>query len=737
MKILHLIRGGDSGGAKTHLFTLLDELTKYIDCEVVCLIPGIFYREILEKDIKTVLFEQKNRFDLSVLKKIEKLIEEDEIDILHVHGAMANFIAQFLKKRIKIPIVTTMHSDYLLDFDTFFKKIVFTSLNAWSLRRIDYFIAVSDRFKDMLTERGFRPNSIYTVYNGMEFSNVPQTVADKKDFAKKYGIKQEENAIYIGIAARFDSVKGVDIFIDGAAKLYKENKNVRFVIAGDGDQREQLLALSKELGLEKVIYFIGFIDDIYSFFNFIDINCLTSLCESFPYSMLEGAAMKRPMVASDVGGISSLVIDGETGYLFNAGDSSDFAAKLKMLCENQQKRTQMGENIYKRATTVFSAQNFAKTHIGIYDNILKDFNDPKRYDFVISGYYGYSNSGDDALLLAMVTELKRQKNDVRIAVFSAKPEQTKKDYKVDAYNRFNPFRVYKCIKSSRVLLSGGGSLIQDETSSKSLWYYAAILKLAKRFGLKVMQIANGIGPVRKKRNRRLASKVINSCVDEITLREMRSLKELQNMDIHVNTTVTSDPAMILEGSDQSEVKRIFEDEGIACKHYACIAMRDWKYNPDDFEKKIALAADYIYEKYNLGIVFIPMQYPADIAISERIMACMKNPSAIVRKKISIENVIGIIRESKLVLSMRLHTLIYGVSMNVPVVAVKYDPKVDGFMEYLRQTRYVDVGGIDMTALKLYIDEALANGKNCETEELCGQMRLKARENIQIAMKLLS
>ena len=79
MKVLHLIRGGDKGGAKTHLFTLLDELKKYIDCKVVCLIPGVFYQEILEKDIETVLIEQKNRFDLSVVKKIEKLIEDDKV----------------------------------------------------------------------------------------------------------------------------------------------------------------------------------------------------------------------------------------------------------------------------------------------------------------------------------------------------------------------------------------------------------------------------------------------------------------------------------------------------------------------------------------------------------------------------------------------------------------------------------------------------------------------------------
>ncbi len=734
MKVLHLIRGGDKGGAKTHLFILLDELKKYIDCKVVCLIPGVFYQEILKKDIETVLVEQKKRFDLSVVKKIEKIIEEEHFDILHVHGAMANFIAQFLKKRINIPIVTTMHSDYLLDFDAFLKKIIFTNLNKWSLKKIDYFIAVSDGFKDMLIERNFRPNSIYTVYNGMEFNNVPKEITPKEVFRENFGIKKEDGVIYIGIVARFDAVKGVDIFLKGAKKLYDKNKNVRFLIAGDGDQGDELKVLAKDLGIYDVTYFLGFVHDIYGFLNFIDINCLTSLCESFPYSMLEGAAMKKPMVASNVGGINSLVREGETGYLFTAKNADEFYEKLSKMCENPEQIEMMGEEIYRVATTLFSAENFARTHITIYNNILSDFSDRKKYDFLISGYYGYKNSGDDALLLAMITELKNQKDNVRVAVFSKNPKETKRIYRVDAFNRFNPISIYSTIRKAKVLLSGGGSLIQDETSSKSLWYYASILKTAKRCGLKVMQIANGIGPVKRERNRRLAGKVINSSVDKITLRENKSMAELKKMNISVDSMVTSDPAMILEGSPKKEIIRVFERENIEQGEYVCISMRDWKYNPPDFEEKIAAAADYIVEKHNLKVIFIPMQYPADIAISERIAGKMKHKSDIIKERLSIENTIGIIRDAEFVLAMRLHTLIYAVSMNTPIIAIKYDPKVDGFMEYLKQEYFLSVEDIDEAILKSFIDSSRTNRLS---EELCKDMRNKARKNIEIALELLN
>ncbi len=736
MKIMHLIRGGDSGGAKTHLFTLLDELQKYVECEVVCLIPGVFYREILDKDIKTTLFPQKNRFDLSVVKKIKNLIEEDGVDILHVHGAMANFIAQFLKKKIDIPIVTTMHSDYLLDFDTFFKKIVFTALNAASLRKIDYFIAVSDNFKSMLMERKFRPNGIYTVYNGMQFANVPKEVTPKEEFAAKYGLKLEKDVVYIGIAARFDAVKGVDIFIEGASKLYEKNKNVRFLIAGDGEMRDQLKELAKSLGIDSAVHFLGFVHDIYGFLNFIDVNCLTSLCESFPYSMLEGAAMKKPMVASNVGGISSLVIEDETGYLFPATDSSAFAEKLQMMCESQKRREEMGERIYERATTLFSAETFAKTHVKIYNNILADFADPKRYDFIISGYYGYNNSGDDALLLAMITELKKQKENVRVAVLSADPKATKKLYKVDSFNRFNPFNVYRSMRKSKVLLSGGGSLIQDETSSKSLWYYATILKVAKKCGLKVMQIANGIGPVSRVKNRKLATNIMNTCVDRITLREEKSLAELEKMNINVNAAVTCDPAMMLEGAPKKDVLKIFDKEGIQDEPYVCISMRDWDRNPPDFEHRIAHVADYIYETYGFNIVFIIMQYPTDLNITKRIMGYMKSPAKLIGHRVGIENMIGIIREAELVLAMRLHTLIYGVSMKTPVIAIQYDPKVDSFMEYLQQKRIVKITDVDVDMLKRFVDECVHNRETDANARLCDEMKKKAKMNIDIALELL-
>ena len=117
MRILHMISGGDTGGAKTHIFSLLSVLPKLCDVKIVCFIKGQFFDDLQNIDVDSELIEQKSRFDLSVLDRLCQIIKQDGVDIVHAHGARANFIASKLKKKFDIPVVTTVHSDYLLDFD--------------------------------------------------------------------------------------------------------------------------------------------------------------------------------------------------------------------------------------------------------------------------------------------------------------------------------------------------------------------------------------------------------------------------------------------------------------------------------------------------------------------------------------------------------------------------------------------------------------------------------------------
>jgi len=175
IRVMHLISGGDTGGAKTHVINLINGLNDRIPTILVTLMESDFSEDAKALNLPLFILNQKSRLDLSVTKPIYQLMEKHKINLIHVHGARANVIATFVKKEYpNIPIVTTIHSDYLLDdyrggrlFTTLFRMI-----NERALRKMDYYIGVSDNFKDMMIERGFGDREkIFAVYNGIDFTN--------------------------------------------------------------------------------------------------------------------------------------------------------------------------------------------------------------------------------------------------------------------------------------------------------------------------------------------------------------------------------------------------------------------------------------------------------------------------------------------------------------------------------------------------------------------------------------
>ena len=737
MKVLHMISGGDSGGAKTHVFALMRRLTKYCDVKIVCFIKGRFFDELQDIDVESVLLEQKNRFDLSVLDSLVEICQKDGIQIIHAHGARANFIASRLKKKVDIPVVTTVHSDYRLDFDGIYKKIVFTALNTLALRKLDYYIGVSSSFKDMLISRGFRPNSIYTVYNGMDYS-APFEYCSKEDFARRIGLEYNPDITYVGLIGRHDYVKGHDIFLDAAAKVLKQRKDVRFVIAGEGEGRDALVEQAKRLGITQYLTFAGFIKDIYSFLNFIDINTLSSRCESFPYVLLEGARMKKPTVSSAVGGIPDLIENGVTGLLFENQNSTQLADCIIRFVQNPKEAELCGQNLYNRATGSFSNDSLAKSHAEIYSAILRDRADKKRYDAVISGYYGYNNSGDDALLYGMIQSLKEQKPDIRLAVLSKNPDLTKKNYRTDSFMRFNIPEIKSILKQSHMLINGGGSLIQDATSFKSLMYYLYIMKLAKKRGLKLFVYANGIGPL-KDSSLPYASKVLRGA-DMITLRDAESVKELERLDVgEASCMLSADPALVLDAPNESFSHSVLKRCGIPDNiKIMLISVRPWAKNDPDFKTKLAHICDSAFTELGLTAVFLPMKPSTDIGLCQEISSMTQNRSYVITETLDVKEAMAAVSAAYISIGMRLHALVYSMCALVPSVGLTYDPKIDGFTSYIGNNMTVSAEKIDENAVMCYLKQICENYDDIKDSmnERLSKLKELAKDSARAAVKML-
>lgn len=732
LKVLHLISGGDTGGAKTHIISLLKGLNKRIDARIICFIEDTFYEDVLAAGIPIKVFKQKSRSDMSVINRLTDEINQEGYDIIHCHGARANFIAQFLKGKLDKPFITTIHSDYKLDFkDNFYKRLVYTSLNTISLRRFDFFVAVSDSFKEMLIERGFKRDRIFVTYNGIDMG-IPEDHVSKDEFLGRYGIEDKGFPI-VGILARLDKVKDHRTFIEAARQVLKTTE-VDFLIAGEGAEEASLKELVKDYGLESRVHFIGFVKDPYSFFNAIDVNVLTSVSESFPYVILEGARMKKPVVSTKVGGIARLVDDGENGYLCQTGDWKAIGDRILSLVKDGALAKFFGQKLYEAAEDRFSYDSMAESHIATYSQILS-----KGPKIVMSGYFGFDNSGDDAILKAIVKDLREQDPSVRIKVLSKDPSKTEQLCPVTSANRFKLREVISSLRDAQLVISGGGSLLQDVTSTRSLLYYLALMKLAFILKKPVMIYANGIGPINKTFNRRLTKWILER-VDLITLRDKGSLDFVKSIGVkNDRIMVTADPVFTLNPAERERIKEILRIEGIdTSRQLIGISVRNWK-NDDALIQAVAKGTRRLIDDKSVGVVMIPMHYPEDLEISERISDLSgSNNCWTLKGKYSVEEIMGIIREMEIMAAMRLHSLIYAATQGVPMAGLVYDPKVKGFLDELGLDHYTDVKSITSESFYKLVSEVWAVREEVGRSIDIHKERLEklALENIRQAYSLI-
>ncbi len=374
MKVIHLISGGDTGGAKTHVLTLLDNLRKMnIDAELLCIMEGIFTREARELGIPVTVIPQVRRWDIGVIRKILAYINQSGCDLVHCHGARANYIAMFIMGKVKVPMITTLHSDYKLDFKgNVRKQMIYTPINAFALRRFKHILTVTKAFKNMLVSRGFDSSRLHVIYNGIDF-NKPLKAVSPQEFMSHAGLDYDDSKKYVGIAARMYAVKGVDVFLGAAKLLYDKHPDTVFLVLGDGDMMPQCRDFVEKNAIGDRVRLLGQIQGeelMNGYYAMVDVNTLTSYSESFPYALLEGARYAVATVATAVGGIPEMIRDGVTGYLAPGGDSAAIAQKIGMLLDDDQMRIKMGKEFYEDARNRFSVESMARTHVDIYNHII-------------------------------------------------------------------------------------------------------------------------------------------------------------------------------------------------------------------------------------------------------------------------------------------------------------------------------------------------------------------------------
>ena len=354
----------------------------------------------------------------------------------------------------------------------------------------------------------------------------------------------------------------------------------------------------------------------------------------------------------------------------------------------------------------------------------------------IFGYYGFQNIGDEAILSAIVSTLRKEKKDIHISALSYNAQYTEKLHDIHAVSRNSLRGIIQAIRESDLVISGGGSLLQDVTSSRSLIYYLSIIYLAKKMGKKVMFYGNGFGPITKHWNRYLLQPILRQ-VDRITLRDYDSMETFEAIGLNKSVEVTADATFVLEPEEHERVQHILEAENIPMdKPLVGISVRPWKH-ADSIVKVLASVSDYIIDR-NMNVVFLPMQFTKDISMSQQICDRMKNKAYVLQQEVNPKEMIGVIGKMDFLIGMRLHALIFAARMGVPMIGIEYDPKIKGFLDVVRQTNIGKVEELDTIKLCSEFDR-LWNERQKDQQmlqETAEYLKKKAAINGEIAVRLL-
>jgi polysaccharide pyruvyl transferase CsaB len=298
--------------------------------------------------------------------------------------------------------------------------------------------------------------------------------------------------------------------------------------------------------------------------------------------------------------------------------------------------------------------------------------------FVLSGYYGFGNLGDEALLQVIVERLRARWPGCAVDVLSAAPEQTARAYGVEATPRMDLARVNAAIGRADVVLSGGGGLLQNVTSLRSLLYYTGVIRSAIRAGKPTMVFAQSIGPL----DFWGRAVVRNFCkgLARATVRDERSRALLGSLVPNVRVERTADPVFLFEpGGEPLDLAA----EGLAGNDgpLVVIAVRKWQ-GGDATAQALSAVADRLAGKHGAQVAFLPLGGPPDAEVATTIIRrCASTP--VLLPDYPLGQAAQVIGRASLVIGMRLHALIIAARLGVPFLALPYDPKVTALCEDLR------------------------------------------------------
>ncbi|TEB17715.1 D-inositol 3-phosphate glycosyltransferase [Pelotomaculum sp. FP] len=368
IKVVHIIGGGEFGGAERHIINLAGALNpQMVEVTVCCLFSDPFVGIAAQAGINAFDVTMRNRTDLSVVGKLASIIRKNNFDIVHTHGVRANLLGRLAARQAnRKPVVTTVHSLLERDYPGFFRRQVNSITERATRGWTDQFIAVSQGLKAKLVAGGVPADRVTVIYNGIvieDFSPSSETAGVRTMLG--YG----PAVPLVGIVARLHPVKGHQYFLEAARIVLEQHPEVRFVVVGEGPQRPALEEMAGQLGIAGQVAFTGFVSEVRPLMADLDLLVISSLWEGFGLTAVEAMALGIPVVSTEAGGLPEVVLHGETGLLSPPANSAALAKNIIWMLEHPQAAAEMAKKASQVVGEKFTAQVMARRTEELYRRV--------------------------------------------------------------------------------------------------------------------------------------------------------------------------------------------------------------------------------------------------------------------------------------------------------------------------------------------------------------------------------
>jgi glycosyltransferase involved in cell wall biosynthesis len=371
-KVMFLVTSLEIGGAEMQLVRLLRRFSgSDFEPIVVCLKePGALAEEVACLHIPVYSRLLAHKYDFRVLPRLIALIKREKVHILWTQSLGDKmFWGRLAGKLASVPVIlAAIHSMGKQDG----QKSILGNLNKSLTAITDRFIAVSElQRRFLIEEEGLPSEKMVVIYNRIDLDRF-RPKKSPKEIRDSLGIP--EKIPVIGQVAKLRPEKGHRVLFAAARTIKKKGAKAVILLIGDGPERVSLEDESKNLGLEKMLRFLGDRKDIPDLVNIIDIGTLSSYAyvETFPVAVLEYMALAKPVVASRVGGIPELVSEGVHGFLFPPGDAETMASHLLTLLSHPEQASEMGQAGQNRIRSSFTLETSMKEIEQLFCSLLAE-----------------------------------------------------------------------------------------------------------------------------------------------------------------------------------------------------------------------------------------------------------------------------------------------------------------------------------------------------------------------------